>query len=59
MKQFYKNQYNVIAKLEFQNGWYYLTIGCNDDARVSQSRDIESSLRILSDNGYKMIELKK
>lgn len=56
MKQFYKNQYNVIAKLEFENDWYYLTIGWNDDARVSQSRDIESSLRILSDNGYKEIE---
>lgn len=58
MKQYFKNQYNAIAKLEFESGWYYLTIGCNDDARVSQSRDIESRLRILSINGYKEIESK-
>lgn len=55
-KRYFKNQYNVISKLEFENGWYYLTIGCNKDPRVSQSKDIESRLRILSTNGYKEME---
>ena len=42
------NQNGEIATLEFVNDWYYLVIG----DRVSQSRDKESRMRILSLNGY-------
>lgn len=50
-KQHFKNHMGAIATLEYSNGWYYLTIGDN----VSQSRDLESRMRILNINGYRRL----